>query len=119
MSIICLVAVFPVDVQYHELPRVECREFIVEAKSVAAAYEEMSGWAQMVDATEVWGVKLRELCITPDRKHIRQEDLGTWEHWTRWQLSDDSTGWKRVALGPETFRQRLDRQFAERHPEFA
>lgn len=116
--IVTIVAVFPMEVEPHELPRVECRTFIVQTESIQEGYDSISGFASAIDATEVWAVETRELCVTPDHRLTRQELLSEWQSWVHWQLTDGS-GWIRVHQGPENFQQRIDRLFAERRPEFA
>ena len=121
MPIFTIIAAHPVEVAYHQLPRVEVRAYILEGSSLQAAYEHIKDAKDIVDATEVMGVELAELCLSPNTMLRRQEQLDQWEHWSRYVTCGDKNErpWTILASGTETFRQRIDREFAERHPQFA
>ncbi len=118
-NIFTIVAAFPVDVAYHELPRVRVDTFVVEGPNLREAFEAIKEHVHIVGATEVFGVPLREIYIGPDMRLSREEKLEQWAHWPRLVQAGEFEGWELLAKGPESFDQRSDRLFAERHPEFA
>lgn len=126
-NIFVIVAAFPVEVQYHELPRVRVDSYVVEGATLQAAFERINDFADMVGAVEVFGSFISDVLICADNTHRREEQLSQWEHWSngarRGELDQRATeqhiGWTLLHSGPESFRQRIDREFAERNPKFA
>ena len=115
MPIFTIVAAHPVDVQLNELPRVRVDSFIVEADSLFAAHELIADWEGIADATEVFGIENKgPLILTPANTHRREEELAQWEHWSRMVAARELAPWQLLARGPESFRERIARQFAER-----
>jgi len=115
-----IVAAHPVGVQSHELPRVRVDSFLVEGDSLNAGFAEIANFEGIVEAIEVFGVECRRVMLTPSTKMQREESLEHWEHWSRMaRRGETEADWRLLAEGPETFRQRMDRQFLERNPQFA
>lgn len=119
-NLFTIVAAHSVSVQCHELPRVRVDNFLVEGDSLNAAFAEIEKYEGVVDATEVFGIECRRVMLTPSTKMQREESLEQWEHWSRMaRRGETEADWRLLAEGPETFRQRMDRQFLERNPQFA
>lgn len=119
-SLFTFVAAHPVDVQASELPRVRVDSFLVEGDNLGAAFAQIEEFEGIVDATEVFGVEASQVLLTPSARLTREEQLSQWEHWSGMaRRREAGAEWTLLAEGPETFRQRLDRQFAERNPQFA
>ncbi|MFN9474656.1 hypothetical protein [Acidovorax sp.] len=119
-SIFKFVVAHPVDVQGHELPRVRVDNFLVEGEDLQAAFARIADYEGIVDATEIFGIETSHVLLTPSASLRREEPLNQWEHWSGMARRGElDTQWQLLAEGPETFRQRLDRQFAERNPQFA
>lgn len=119
-NLFTIVAAHHVSVQCHELPRVRVDSFLVEGDSLNAAFAEIERYEGIVDATEVFGIECRRVMLTPTTKMQREEQLAQWEHWSRMARAGDTEAeWRLLAEGPETFRQRIDREFIERNPQFA
>lgn len=118
MRVFTIISVFPVDVHYHELPRVKVLTHVVSGgASLQAAYEEIAGWETVTGATEVFGVENAELSIDPRVQFVREEQLAQWEHWSRMvRKGQTETNWCLLHAGPEPFRDRIDRLFIERNP---
>lgn len=114
------IAAHPVSVQGHELPRVRVDSFMVEGDTLEEAFAEIAQYEGIVDATEVFGIECQRVMLTPSTKMQREEQLAQWEHWSRMVRSGETEAeWRLLAEGPETFRQRIDREFIERNPQFA
>ncbi|KGG86187.1 hypothetical protein P245_20940 [Comamonas thiooxydans] len=119
-KIFTIVAAHPVDVSSHELPRVRVDTFLVEGESLQAAFSEIAGYTGIVGATEVFGIECSCVMLTPSSKLQREEQLSQWEHWSGMaRRGETDAKWCLLAEGEETFRQRCDRQFIERNPQFA
>lgn len=119
-NLFTIVAAHPVVVQCHELPRVRVDSFLIEGDSLEAAFAKIEKYEGIVDATEVFGIECQSVMLTPSTKMQREEPLTHWEHWSRMARAGDTEAeWRLLAEGQETFRQRIDREFIERNPQFA
>lgn len=119
-NLFTIIAAHPVSVQYHELPRVRVDSFLVEGETLNTAIAEIAQYEGIVDATEVFGIECQHIRLTPSNKMQREEQLAQWEHWSRMARSGDTEAeWRLLAEEPETFRQKIEREFIERLPHFA
>lgn len=119
-NLFTIIAAHPVSVQYHELPRVRVDSFLVEGETLYTAFAEIRQYEGIVNATEVFGIECKRVRLTPSTKMRREEQLAQWEHWSRMARSGETEAeWRLLAEGPETFRQKIEREFIERLPHFA
>ena|SRR5581483_10954000 len=86
MKIFHIVVVTLAEVQPHELPRVQFGDYILQADSAEAAWDEIKDHKHAVEAADVWVHELtRPLRITPLTAFNRQEPLSQYQHWSRVQ----------------------------------
>ena len=114
------VVAHPVNVQAHELPRVLESYYFLEGENLANAFARIADFEHVADATEVFGVESASVMITPLTRLQSEKPLTEWMHWSDLQRRGElDVQWTLLAEGPESFSERLERLFAERHPQFA
>jgi len=88
MQIIHIITVTHVEVEPHELPRVQFGDYILQAENADAAWAQIKGCVGVADASEVWAHQLTApLRITPQTGFNRHESFNEYLHWSRVQES--------------------------------
>lgn len=119
-KIFSIVAAHPVTLAIHELPRVRVNNCLVEGASLGEAFARIKDYPGLVGASEVFGLDCPDALITPTVRFHKDETLARWEHWSNLaKLGELDADWQLLLSGPESFRQRLAREFLEENPQFA
>lgn len=119
-KIFTIVAAHPVEVGWHELPRVRVDSFLVEGESLQAAFARVAPFEGVVGATEVFSIECSDVMLSPSTSMRREEGLREWLHWSGLvRRGELDAGWSLLAEGPESFSAREERVFAERCPHLA
>lgn len=88
MKIFHFIAVTSVEVQPHELPRVQYADYILQADSAESAWDEIKDHKHAAEAADVWVHEFTTpLRITPLSTFNHQEPLSQYRHWSRVQES--------------------------------
>ncbi|MFN9470923.1 hypothetical protein [Acidovorax sp.] len=112
-KIFTVIAAHPVKVHSCELPRVRVDNFLVEGASLAEAFEAISQYEGIVDATEVFGTECTQVMLSPTTVMRREESLAQWEHWGRMARAGElDAQWTLLAEGSESFSERQERLVA-------
>ncbi len=110
MPLFHLFTVKPVEVQDHELPRVQYGDYYLFAADLQAAWDTIKEWVGVADAAEVWGIAAGDhFQITPQSRLHQQEQANQHRHWA--QVQDR---YRLIHSGPESLEQWSDRRLDER-----
>ncbi len=110
MPLFHLFTVKPVEVQDHELPRVQYGDYYLFAADLQAAWDTIKEWVGVADAAEVWGIAAGDhFQITPQTRLHQQEQANQHRHWA--QVQDR---YRLIHSGPESLEQWSDRRLDER-----
>jgi hypothetical protein len=109
MPLFHLFTVKPVEVQGHELPRVQYGDYYLFAADLQAAWDKIKEWEGVADAAEVWGIEAGEhFQITPTSRIHQQEQTNQHRHWAHVQ-----DRYRLIHSGPESLEQWADRRLDE------
>jgi hypothetical protein len=102
----------------HEVPQVRIGDYIVQAKSMAAAVTELRfDYGKVDTASEIWGYRrtsATSVLASPSNVRDRRESLHQHQHWARVQGV-----YKLVHQGAKSLDQLKDEHFAKRYPQHA
>ena len=114
-KIFTFVAAHAVDVESHESAKVHVCSIITEGESLESAFAEIKDHTYAVDATQIFGIEVDKLYVSPNTSLDRIEDLATWQRWAHMNTTGEwENPWTLLHSGPESFADRQDRLLAER-----
>ena len=111
-KIFSFVAAHYVQVQSHELPRVEVRAACVEGEDIHSAFDKIKNFDTCAGAVEVFGSEVKHLCITHHEQLVREESHSQWERWAQLAREGELGEWQCVYTGPKTLETLRDESFA-------